>query len=234
MSKVARRKVYDFLGATTPPASADGGPWLKADTSSSGAPTMTTATGGTLDLTLASTSEVENLCLYWGDKLSLDIDELLRVEILASITASVDSSVTATFGVASARADDTDALAAAALFKLAGSNTVVVETDDGTNDNDDTATGLTLTTTLRRCVIDFAGGVQTVGPPTASRGGKGNVLFSMENASGVLAPVARSTAFDMSNYSGGLQLFAQLSKTASTEVPVLSIAEFVVDYTVGT
>jgi len=67
----------DFVGTSvTLPASANiGTPWLIVDTSSAGTPTYVRA-GSAATLTLAATSEVENVCLAHGDSLAFDIDDI--------------------------------------------------------------------------------------------------------------------------------------------------------------
>lgn len=221
---------FRFFSNETPPVvgSPDSGIWRKADTSAAGSPTVV-GNDGAMELALDDTEEVQNLCLYFGDKLPFDIDDLQQVDIWAKLTAAVDTEVSAAFGVASARNDAIDSIAAHALFRVIGNagdtNPVTVETDDGTNDNDDVATGDVLVATYKRFSIDFASGIKTVSPGP-SVGGKGNVLFSMDDARGNLRPVARTTQFDMSNYASGLQLFAQLQKTSATSEATLSIAGF--------
>ena len=196
----------DFNGASaTFPTSADPAtPWLVDDTSSSGTPTYTTG-GSEATLTLASTNEVENVCLHFGDSLDFDIDLIQRAEFRVKTVASLDSATTIVFGLASARNDDPDAIAQAALFKLAGSNSIVVESDDGTNNNDDTATGASLVATYKRFVIDFTGG-------------KSNVKFYVDGER-----VAASTTFNMSNYSSGLQPIVQIQKTADTNTDSVTV-----------
>lgn len=219
---------FRFFSNETPAdyASPDGTIWRKKDTSAAGAPTMVGA-GGEMVLTLAATEEIENLCLYFGDVLPYDIDHLLRVDFWARCSASLAVGVDVAFGLAAARNDAIDSIAYHALFRVIGAaaaaGAVTVETDDGVNDNDDKATGQTLAATLKRFTIDFASGLTTISPPSASVGGKANVLFSMDNGSGLLTPVARNTRFDMSNYSSGLQLFAQLQKAAQADVASLYI-----------
>lgn len=204
----------DFIGMTvTLPASANiGSPWLVDDTSSSGTPTYVRS-GSKAILTLASTSEVENVCLHFGDVLPFDIDSIQRVEMLVNLTAVFTSGSTLVFGVGSARADDPDAVAANAYFKMVGATSttaVYCESDDGVTDIDDKATGQTLGTTAKRFVIDFTGG-------------KSNVRFLMDDANGNLIPVCGTTTFDMSGYSSGLQPIVQLSKAANTNVDAVEI-----------
>lgn len=196
----------DFCGHGELPASQSDSDWLVDDTSSSGSPSYTKGgVGGEAVLTLASTNEVENVCLHHGDDLNFDIDNLMAVEMRVKTVASLDSTTTVVVGMGSARADDPDAVVANAFFKLSGSNTVVVETDDGTTDNDDVATGQSLAATYKKLVISFAGG-------------KSDVQFFIDGQR-----VAASTTFDMSGYSAGLQPIFQIQKTADTNTDSLSI-----------
>ena len=107
----------DFNGAVaTLPTSADPAtPWLVDDTSSSGSPTYTKGTS-VATLTLASTNEVENVCLHFGDSLDFDIDDLLHIELRVKMgQAALDSASSVAFGLASARNDAIDSIAAAAF-----------------------------------------------------------------------------------------------------------------------
>lgn len=207
---------YHFRGeqAIAAAASGAGNPWVKADTSSAGSPTVAGLNGGGLRLLLASTTEVENLCVYFGDVLSFDIDEIVSAEFAVKTVATLDSATSLAFGLCSARNDAIDSLAAHASFRCIGDNNVVVETDDGTNDNDDVATGLTLSTSWKRFKIDFASRNSTFEPPTVSKGRKSNIEFYGANDNGSLRRVASGTRFDMSNYSSGLQPYFQLQKTS--------------------
>lgn len=200
----------DFIGTSaTFPASADPAtPWLVVDTSSAGAPTYVRNASNAV-LTLAATSEIENVCLAHGDALSFDIDSILRVEMRVKLGAStITSGTELVFGVGSARNDTTDSVAANAWFKMVGATSttlVVVESDDSVNDNDDKATGVTLGTTFKEFIIDFSGG-------------KSNVKFYIDGVR-----VATGVTFDMSNYSSNLQPIIQLQKAANTNVDSVSI-----------
>lgn len=231
MARQTRKYRYDFRGelALAAAGSGAGGPFVKADTSSAGAPTVSGLAGGGIRLLLASTSEIENLCVYMGDVLPFDIDEIIGVEIIAKTVAALDSTTMLAFGLASARNDAIDSLAAHASFRCIGNNNVVVETDDGTNDNDDVATGLTLGTTWKRFAINFAERNTTMEPPSLSLGRKSNIGFYGANDNGSQRRVASGTRFDMSNYDGGLQLYAQIQKTADTNVDSLDILEMCVE-----
>jgi hypothetical protein len=196
----------DFNGTVAAfPTSADPAtPWLVDDTSSAGTPTYTTGTSAAT-LTLASTTEVENVCLHFGDSLDFDIDSIQSAEFRVKTVATLDSATTIVFGMASARNDDPDAIAAAALFKLAGSNSVVVETDDTATNNDDVATGVSLVATYKTFYIDF-------------KGGKSNVKFYIDGTR-----VAASTTFDMSGYSAGLQPIVQIQKASDANTDSVTV-----------
>ena len=198
--------VYDdFNGAVaTFPTSADPAtPWLVADTSAAGTPVYTKGTSEAT-LTLAATSEVENVCLSFGDALDIDIDDIQRVEMRVKISAStITSGSILAFGLGSARNDTLDSVSANAWFRMEGANSttlVYCESDDGVNDNDDKSSGVTLGTTFKEFVIDFTGGKQ-------------DVKFYIDGQR-----VAASTTFDMSSYSAGLQPIVQLQKAANTNV----------------
>jgi hypothetical protein len=199
-----------LLGTSvTLPASANiGTPWLIVDTSSSGTPTYVRA-GSAATLTLASTSEVENVCLAHGDSLAFDIDDIQRVVMRVKIGASTLLAVASWCLVLVQHAMTLRrCVAANAWFKMVGANSttaVYVETDDGTRDNNDVATGATLGTSYKEFVIDFTGG-------------KSNVKFYIDGAR-----VAASTTFDMSGYSSGLQPISPVAKAANTNTDAVSI-----------
>ena len=192
--------IEDFLGPQTLTASPAGSDqWDIADTSSSGTPTYTVGgINGEATLAFDNTSEIQNVCLFKSDVLNFDIDYIHSIELRVKTVATLDTATSLAFGLCSARNDAIDSLAAHASFRLIGSNSLVVETDDSVNDNDDVATGATLVDTYKRFVIDFTGG-------------KSNVKFYVDGVR-----VAASTTFDMSNYSAGLQPYVQLQKTADT------------------
>jgi len=194
----------NFLGGTLPATQEAGSPWDITDTSSAGAPTYVIGTDGAV-LTLASNTEIENVCLAWGDQLTLDIDDLDHIEFLVKTSATLDTATTIVCGLASARNDDPDAITASAFVKLDGSNVIVAESDDGTNDNDDVATGQSLVAAFRRVVISFAAG-------------KSDVRFFIDGKR-----VAASTTFDMSNYAAGLQPYFQIQKTSDSNTDSLTI-----------
>jgi len=199
----------DFLGPQTLLTSPVGSDeWKVADTSASGTPTYTVGgINGELTVTLDSANEVQNVCVFRGDVLNHDIDNLLSIEYRIRTGGTYNAASSLAFGLCTARNDTIDSLAAHASFRLIGGNSVFVETDDGVIDRDDIATGVSLSSTYKRFYIDFSGG-------------KSNVKFSIDGQ-----PVARATVFDMSNYSAGFQPYFQLQKTAATAAD-----SFVCDY----
>jgi len=190
----------DFLGPQTLTASpTNSDRWDIADTSSAGTPTYTVGgVNGEATLAFDAQSEVQNVCLFQSDVLNYDIDLIQRIEFRVKTVASLDSATSLAFGLATARNDAIDSIAAHASFRLIGSNAIVCETDDGTTDKDDIATGTTLVATYKRFVIDFCGG-------------KSDVKFYVDGTR-----VASSTTFDMSAHTTGLQPYVQLQKTADT------------------
>lgn len=218
---------FHFNGAMIVPDAANvtAGPWGK--TVGLGATALNTAEG--LALALSASSQAENVRVNFADVLSYPIDDLIRFDAWVKVSDSLDASVQVALGMAGAGNDAIDAIAQAALFRLVGSNDLVVETDDGAHDNDDVATGLTLGDSFRRLGIDFKTGVQTVSPGP-SKGGKASVLFTAENGQGLLRPLLKDTLFDMSAYAGGLQPYFQILKTAGAATGTLTIQRVEIEY----
>lgn len=228
MAANTRKIIYDFRGALSPPAVASRqGIWCSKAT---GSCTIASVSGGPIALALDATSEVQNACLYMGDILPFDIDNIIRAWFVAKLTASLGASVMTAFGLATARNDALDSVASHAWFRVEGNNNVLCETDDAVTDTDDKATGLTLEASYRKFVIDFSEGQNVRSLPSLAQGGTSDVRFHMSNARGALVPVARSTRFDMSGFTSNLQLLAQIQKTSGTAVGTLSILEAGIEF----
>lgn len=187
--------------------------WTVKDTSSSGTPTYlaTSEDGGSMKLTLVNTSEEEIVTMYQNDVLMLDLANLQNIWFIAKV-AGVDAVTQLVMGVASAQNDTEDSVATNAWFRMDGTastTAVVVETDDGTTDNNDKATGTTLSSTYKKFLIDFTQGLT-------------DVRFYIDGAR-----VASTTTFDMSAVSSGtnVQPFVQLHKASGTGVPSVTIAQ---------
>ena len=192
----------DFLGAGLLSATPSHDSWLIADTSASGTPTFTRGgVNGLATLTHESTAEAQNVCLYMADNLNFDIDLIDHIEIgLAVGQAALDTATQVSWGLASARNDDIDTIAEAALFRCIAGNVIVVETDDGTTNKDDVATGTSAGVAQQKYVISFANG-------------KSDVRFYVGGER-----VAAATTFSMASYAGAFQPFFQIQKLADTNV----------------
>lgn len=230
-----RRKVictrYDFLGGGIIPATAvSNGPWVKTITGA--APPTCALAGSEVVLALEATSQVQNVCLSHGNHLGFDIDDLVRVTFWARLSVALSAAAAKVrFGMAAARNDDPDAITTSLLFGLNGTSaTVNVEADDGTNELAATSTGLTLATTLRKFQFDFTSGFHAQSPPSLSVGGKSKIIARMDNASGNLVEVASSVRLNLGAYTGGLQPFAQIQKTAATDVGSLAIRAIEIEH----
>ncbi len=233
MGRQTREWVHQFRGHQLIAATASNGgsPWSKVDTSSAGTPTLVGLNGGGIRMLLDSgATEVENLCLYFGDILSFDIDDIVRAWFIVKTVAALDSNSSIAFGLTGARNDAIDSIAQAAIFRVIGDNNVVVESDDGTTDLDDKATGLTLGAAWKRFEINFAERNSTMEPPSLSLGRKSNIGFYGANDNGSLRRVASGTRFDMSAYTGGLQPFFQIQKASDSNGDNFDILEVGVEY----
>lgn len=227
MSRRTETIIYDFRGNQAIPASGSGAgaPWVKTDTSSGGSPTVGGLAGGGLRMAFDNTSEIQILTVDFGNVLSFDIDDLIRAWFIVKTVAAADSATSLAFGLTGNRHDTIDSIAQAAIFRCIANNNVLVETDDGTTDIDDVPTGLTLKANWKRFEINFAERNTTVEPPSLSKGRKSNIAFYGTNDNGSLRRVASGTRFDMSAYTGGLQPFFQLQKTADTNTDNLDILQ---------
>lgn len=199
-----------FAVGTLPTALTAGMAWKITDTSAAGTPTyapVSPSATGEVALTLAATNEIENVCLDFGDILPFDIDNLLSAEFRVKVSGCTSGTII-TWGLQSARNDDTNATTNNVQFKMVGATSttaVVVETDDNVNDINTIATGQTLATVYKRFYIDFSGG-------------KSNVKFYIDGQR-----VAASQVFNMVNATSSLQPFVQIQKAANTNVDSVTI-----------
>tara|TARA_R110000803_G_scaffold34016_4_gene74446 strand:+ start:349 stop:1038 length:690 start_codon:yes stop_codon:yes gene_type:complete len=199
----------DFFGAGTLLAAPLGGDlWDITDTSAAGTPTYVYVDGsahGEVALDFDTQAEAQNVCLSNKNVLQFDIDTIQGAEFRVKMNqAAVNATTMLAFGLTGDRNDAIDSIAQNALFRVIGSGSttaVVVETDDGTNDNDDVATGQTLINAYKTFRIDFSQGTS-------------DVRFMMDDGNGTLKRVGAATTFDMSNYTGSLQVLCQIQKTS--------------------
>ena len=164
-----------------------------------------------MKLTLAATSENEIVTMYMNDVLPIDLASLKWISFILKV-AGIDSVTTLTVGVGSARNDTEDSVTVNAWFRMEGSastSNLVVETDDNTTDNNDVATGTSLSSTYKKCTIDFTNGLK-------------DVRFYVDGAR-----VAAGTTFDMSAVTAGqnVQPIIQLQKASGTGTPSVTIAQ---------
>lgn len=198
----------DFFGGGTLTTAGQGDPWVVTTTGSSTAAYVDGSSTGEVTIDNDATAEVQNLCLSFGDKLSMGIGNIQGVEWRVKMNqAALDATTSLAFGLAGDRNAAIDSIAQALLFRVIGGDSttaVVVESDDGTNDNNDVATGQTLINAYKTFKIDFSQGTSDV-----------RFYMTGDNNS-VLKRVATTTTFDMSNYTGSLQPFIQFQKTSDT------------------
>lgn len=225
MAGSVRRHYTNFNGSPLISASVGINGYVMKDTSSAGTPTYVGSTDG-LKLTLAATDESEIVTLYWGNVLGLDIDDLERI-IFRDVKVSSSFVDDLVIGLAGTQGDTLDSIAQNCWFKLTGSNTLVVESDDGTTDVDDKATGITLSTTALTLEIDFTTEIYSASKATSK--GK-QATFWVTDPNGVRRRVADSFAFNMAAYTSGLQPFVQLQKASGTTTPNVSIREIEIYY----
>jgi hypothetical protein len=222
---------YRWPGQNSPPLTSapDGQPWRSKITKSAGSPTVA-GTAGAMKLSLDTTVEIQAAVLYMGDVLGYPIGKLVRVDFWASVSASLAAAVNVAFGMSAAQNNAPESSAEFALFRLVGSNELLISTSDGTNVTSQSDTGQTMGTQLIRCAMDFGSGLTSTAGSQAT-GGQSNVLFSMEqiampnsaNPAPLLRRVCQTVRFNMSAYTGNLQPLAQIVKSSNAAAGSLSI-----------
>lgn len=190
--------------------------WTVKDTSAAGAPTYLVTTDEGLKLTLAATSEAEIVTAYQNDVLIYDLASIQHLWWILKVSG-VDAATTLVAGLASAQNDTPDSVQIASWFRLEGSastSAIVVESDDNVTNKDDVATGKTLGSVFKKCLMDFTYGLA-------------DVRFFIDGER-----VAETQKFDLSGISAGqnVQPFVQLQKASGTGVPSVSIAQFGCQY----
>lgn len=192
--------------------------WTIKDTSSAGTPTYLCITEdeGAAALSFDSQSEEQVLTLYQNDVLMYDVRHIHNIWWIAKVSAFSAVS-TLCLGVGSATSDTEDSVATNAWFRMQGSasqTAVLAETDDGTTDLDDKATGVTLSSTYKKFLIDFTQGLN-------------DVRFFVDGVR-----VAQATTFDMSALTAGLnvQPFVRLHKASGATVDAVTLAQFGITY----
>ena len=202
--------VIDFIDDFTGAAVDETSTWSLNDTSSSGTPTHAMLADETaVELALDATDE-QQVCGYdFGGKLIFDIDSVEKF-IARFKVSNIVANEQIIIGMGSGWNDDPDAIAASAWFKLDAGMDLLVETDDGTNDNNDKDTTVDLTAdTYIWVMIDFS--------DTA------NVKFYTSTDGKIWTPRLATITFNMSNYTGGLQPMFAVIKASGTTTPSITV-----------
>lgn len=217
--------VFDFAVGAVIGASTVGGRMVKKLTGSA----TIAASAGEASIAMDNTNEAQNANLYLADNLAFDIDDLVQARFWARVSAAIGADSKWRLGLAGARNDDPDAITESIFFGADGNTTILAESDDGTTEIAAATTGIVVSSTLKKFVIDFSKGITTNQPPTLSRGGKYNVHMYVENASGLLVRVRDAVVFNLGAATGGLQPYVQLQKTATTNTGTLKVARIEID-----
>ena len=187
--------------------------WTLADTSAVGSPTALciTENGGAAKLTLAATSEAENLCLFMNDVLPIDLANLQFVSFVVAVEG-IDAVTSLVVGVGTARNDTPDSVTVNAWAKIDGTvstTNLVVETDDNVTDVDDVATSTTLAAVYKEIKIVFTSGLS-------------DIRFFIDGER-----VAAATTFSLNGITAGqnVQPIIQLQKASGTGVPSVTIVQ---------
>ncbi len=203
----------EFFGKRSLSGTAEGYTgWVISDVSAAGTPTYATVTpslSGTGELAIAhdATSEVQQVALYWGDVLGMDVGHIINFRTNAKL-AAVGASTTAYLGMAVAHNATAASIAGFAWFKIANA-AISCEVNNGSTTTT-AASGVSITTTVyKKFSIDLSHGLA-------------DVRF-YGDVGGNLARLCGSTVFDMSALTGGMQPYLRLDKTSGTAVPVLTL-----------
>lgn len=197
---------FDFAGNDV---NVTDGFWTTQETSATNSNTMGVVAdvhGGEFQLKAEATSESKIATLYAGDNANFDIDKSLIFEARFKVmTTAITTNESAVIGMASDRADTLDNVAEHAWFKLDAAMDILLESDDGTNDNDDKDSTVDATAgTYNVLKIDFSN--------------TSDVKFYIDGTQ-----YNASTTFDMSNYTSTLQPIMELQKSTGATTPEIRV-----------
>lgn len=187
-----------------------GSGWYGIIVKSAGSPTIASVTPsntGAVALTTDNTSEIQKLALTHGDVLDLGAANLQDVRIAFSL-AGQTANTTAWLGVAGAHNSTLTSVTPRCGIKIVNT-TITAETHDG-NSLTTASSGVTYSSTTQWLAISFAYGLS-------------DVRFYLQNSSGQLTRICTGTTFNMSAVTGSLQPYLRVEKTASTDVPILTL-----------
>jgi hypothetical protein len=200
--------IEDFTGV------AGGGPfdgtidWSVVDVGDATEAIVDDSANGQFLLHIHATSEAEDAVLYMGNNKTFDVGSGLIFETRVNMAVSPGTGVCAVFGMCGDHNLDKDSATEAAWFRFDASMVCKVESDDTTNNNDDTATGVTAVAgTYNIFRVDFTA--------------LADVKFFIDGVR-----VAASTTFDMSNLTAGeqqMQPYFSLDKASGTGLGDINI-----------
>lgn len=190
--------------------------WTAVLTGTTPTAVCVTEDGGGFGLATTNTSESQLAVLYHNDVLAFDVRKIHQAWWVIKM-GTVDAVTNVAVGLASAHNTTLDSVATNAWFRLIGATSttaIVVETDDATHDQDDVATGTTLSTTYKKFLIDFTQGLA-------------DVRFFIDGAR-----VASGTTFNMSSLGAGLNVQPYLSFGKASGTGILQVygAQFGISY----
>lgn len=139
----------DFVGANglaaLPAASSEeaGVPWAVIDVGAATQAYVADAAGGVVALTLTSASEAQDAAICFNDQLCFNVANGGTIEFRIDMAVAPGTGVAAVAGLAGPHNLDKDTVANHAWFRWQASLVTLTESDDTTNNNDDTATGIT-------------------------------------------------------------------------------------------
>jgi len=148
----------DFLGEEELVSEAGSqGIWNTRDVGDATEAIRVAIASGVFRLHLHATSEAEDAVLDWADNTSLCVLNDVQFECKIDMATLPTTGVVAVFGMCGDHNLDKDTTAESAWFRMDASGVLKVESDDGTTNTDDTATGTTLVAgTANIFRIDFS------------------------------------------------------------------------------
>jgi len=186
------------------------GIWEDVDVAGASVAPVSNENGGAMKLDIEATSEAQDAVLYLGDQLNFDIDKLQYMEMRVKIVTPGTGTVFV-WGLAGNHNLDKDTIAQNAWFRVDAALAVDVESDDGTNNNDNKTTAITLTTDV------YAWFKIDISDPASVK------FYIRTEGATTYTQVAAATTFDMSNYTAGLQPYFSGDKATGTGTGSLTI-----------
>lgn len=216
MLNATARFFDDFIGQAKYPATASGvgAPWATTISGTNATPTVAGVTNtacGKVELALDNTNTAETARIDFGDVCCFKVDDLQTATFRLAPQANIAANQTLTFGLCSAGNTNPDNTTINVQFKLDGNTTVLVELDDNTTNDDDNATEITLTTTMKEFMIDF-------------RHGLSDIRFYGTNAAGKIQRLIPGTTFTLAGATGTyVQPSIMLAKASGTGTPIVDV-----------